>query len=137
MITNFLVLTSSVLGLGASPLAEPDHKHDWVLITDDEEGQAWRDITWSHKLEQEGKQLELVLLRLNVTIPNEAMEVDMVMAVNCSEQELGIKEAYLHTSNFGDGIRAPIEDLAMDFADSPPSQADLDIINAACGEAAE
>lgn len=137
MITAFLALAATGLGLGASPLADPGHEHDWVRITDDEEGQAWRDTTWNGTFEQDGKQLELVLLRLNITIPNELMEADMVMAVDCSTQQLGIKEAYLHRSNFGNGVEAPIEQLSMDFADNPPSQSDQDIIDAACGETAE
>ena len=137
MISTLLTLASTALGLGTSPLAEPGHEHDWVMITDDEEGQAWRDTTWRETFEQDGKPLELVLLRFNITIPDEAMEVDMVMAVDCAAREIGIKEAYLHRSNFGDGIRAPIEQLTMDFADTPPSEPDLDIIEAACGDTAE
>ncbi|MEM7666368.1 MAG: hypothetical protein AAF250_10980 [Pseudomonadota bacterium] len=137
MINTLFALAATGLGLGASPLADPGHQHDWVLITDNEEGQAWRDTIWNGTFEQDGKQLELVLLRLNITIPNELMEADMVMAVDCSAGQLGIKEAYLHRSNFGSGVEAPIEQLSMDFADSPPSQSDRDIIEAACGETAE
>jgi len=133
MIASLLaLLAASALDLGTSPLAEPGHAHRWVEIQNDHEGIGWIDEAWRGETEQEGKRLKLVLIRVDIRSP-ETMKADLVMAADCERNLLGIKDGYLFEAEFASQMRIPIQGLTMDFADTPPSEGDMQVIDFACG----
>ncbi|WDA39693.1 hypothetical protein [Erythrobacter sp. BLCC-B19] len=131
MIASLLLLAASALDLGTSPLAAPGHAHNWTEFENNEEGIGWVDEAWRSETVVDGRRLKLVLLRADIR-GEDAMVVDMIMAVDCERNLLGVKEGWIHTSEFAENMRLPMEGLTMDFADSPPSEDDREMIDFAC-----
>ncbi len=132
MSVSLLLLAATALDLGTSPLVEPGHTHDWVVIQEDKEGTGWIDAAWRSETVVDGQSLKLVLMRTDIQ-PPEAMVSDIVMAVDCQGDRLGMKQIWVYEAAFGQNVEVPIASLKMDFAETPPSDEDLKIIKFACG----
>jgi len=133
------LLAGTVSLMGPSPLAEVGHLPQWRSLPVDDQGQGWIDPTWHKQSEVDGRPVEMVLVRMNLTDSDgKPMVFDAVMAVDCPRRAIGVKETWFFLSRYGDNQRAPITQVQMDFADSPPSTGDLAILAHACtGKAAE
>jgi hypothetical protein len=126
-----LLLAGSALDLGTSPLAEKGHAHRWTEIQNDEEGTGWVDEAWRSEAVVDGRPLKLLLIRGDIII-KDPMQIDMIMAVDCQRDLLGIKEGWVHKASFGNNFRLPLDVLTMDFADKPPTETEQKIIDFAC-----
>lgn len=132
MIASLLLLAAaSALDLGTSPLAEPGHAHRWVEFENNEEGIGWYDEAWRSETVVDGARLKLVMLRADIKI-GEPMVVDMVMAVDCEKSLMGVKDGWIHSSEFANDMRLPIPTLTMDFTDTPPSEDDREMLDLFC-----
>ena len=134
MIAALLALMAGVVTeQGPSPLAAEGHAPQWQTIPIDDAGEGWVDTAWHDKATIEGRPVELVLLRMNLTDDEgKPMVLDSIMAVDCAAQVIGIKESWLFLSRYGNNLRAPITKVTMDFASTPPSMGDLAILAHAC-----
>ncbi len=126
------LLAGSALDVGTSPLVEPGHTNDWVVIQDDEEGAARFEAAWRSETVVDGANLKLALQRTDVRQP-EIMVVDAVLAVDCQGERIGIKRIWIHESTLGSNAEVPVVTVEMDFADTPPREEDLKIFNFASG----
>lgn len=132
MISALLLLTAAgAADFGTSPMVDKGHAHRWTLVQDDEQGTGWIDEAWRGETEHEGKRLKLVLVRVDIKSPT--MQADLVMAADCERNLLGVKDGYLFEAAFGRQMRLPVPGLTMDFADTPPSEEDMQLIDFACG----
>ncbi|HSJ77390.1 MAG TPA: hypothetical protein VK913_01535 [Erythrobacter sp.] len=135
MIAALLALAAAApaSAIGPSPLAAQEHQPAWEAVAIDDDGEGWIDTAWRDSAQLDGRPVELVLIRMNLTDSDGApMVFDAIMAVDCPAQTIGMKETWLFQSFYGDQIRAPITTVTMDFADSPPSMGDLAILAHAC-----
>lgn len=127
------LLAGTIAMMGPSPLAESGHLPQWQSLPVDDQGQGWIDPTWHKQGEVEGRPVELVLLRMNLTdSEGKPMVFDSIMAVDCPRRAIGVKETWFFLSRWGDNQRAPIARVMMDFADTPPTTGDLAILAHAC-----
>jgi hypothetical protein len=127
------LLAGTVAMLGPSPLADQGHLPQWQSLPVDDQGQGWIDPTWHQRGEVEGRPVELVLVRMNLTDSDgKPMVFDAIMAVDCPARAIGMKESWLFLSRYGDNTRAPITTVRMDFASTPPTPGDLAILAHAC-----
>lgn len=134
MFTLLLSAVSTLIGLGPSPLADAGHTHDWVLIPDQAAGEtALHDRNWAKTMRQDGRTLNLILLRADLSEDGAPVVMDTVVAADCAASQLGLKEAYFFDSPFGAKIRVPIDYIEMDLAADPLGQDDRAILKAACG----
>ncbi len=124
-------LAGAAMAFGPSPLAEDGHQHDWADIAIDDDGEGWIDRAWRDAATLDGRSLQLVLVRMDLT-ENDGMTLDSVMAVDCERQQIGIKDAWFFKSQFGNQTRAPITALTLDFHDTPLSMGDMAVIAHAC-----
>ena len=133
MIAALLVLASVAGAFGPSPLAAQEHRHDWISLAIDDAGEGWVDQAWRASTTLDGRPLQLVLVRMQLTdSAGDPLAFDAVMAVDCAGQQIGMKESWLFRSRFGNQMRAPITDLKLTYASNPPSVGDLAIIAQAC-----
>jgi hypothetical protein len=131
MIGSLLALAGSALAFGPSPLAEPAHEPAWEVVALDDAGEGWIDTAWRSTTTFEGRPLQLVLLRMDIT-EGDGLALDSVLAVDCERQQIGVKEAWFFKSPFGNQTRAPITTMTLDFHDTPLSLGDLAVIAHAC-----
>jgi len=134
VIGPLLALAGSALAFGPSPLADAAHTPAWQALTLDDAGEGWIDTAWRSADTLDGRPLQLVLVRMDLTEEG-GMTLDTVMAVDCAAQQIGIKEAWFFKSQFGNQTRAPITTLTLDFHDTPLSLGDLAVIAHACTDA--
>ena len=136
MITALLVLAGAAGALGPSPLAPEDHRHAWADLAIDDTGLGWVDKAWRASTTLDGRPVELVLVRMQLTdSAGDPLAFDAVMAVDCPTGQIGMKETWLFQSRYGNQMRAPITTLKLDYASTPPSTGDRAIIDHACGDA--
>jgi hypothetical protein len=127
------LLAGTVSLLGPSPLADAGHPPQWQSLPVDDQGQGWIDPTWHQQGEVEGRPVELVLVRMNLTdSDSKPMLFDAIIAVDCPARTIGMKESWLFLSRYGDNKRAPITTVRMNFASTPPTTGDLAILAHAC-----
>ena len=127
------LLAGTVAMMGPSPLADIGHAPQWQSLPVDDQGEGWIDPTWHQRGEVDGRPVELVLVRMNLTDSDgKPMLFDAIMAVDCPAQTIGMKESWLFLSRYGNNFRAPITTVTMDFADSPLSMGDMAILGHAC-----
>lgn len=133
------LLGGTVSLLGPSPLADIGHPPQWQSLPVDDQGQGWIDPTWHQRGEVEGRPVDMVLVRMNITDSDgKPMLFDAVMAVDCPARTIGMKDSWLFLSRYGDNRRAPIARVMMNFASTPPTPGDLAILAHACtGKAAQ
>jgi hypothetical protein len=125
------LLANAAVELGRSPLVDTGHEHDWVNAISDSAGDGWMDDRWRLTETLEGRALKLVLFR---GIPKQAHmpKMDMIMAVDCARNLIGIKGAFLHPPAKTEAREVPLANVTMDFADTPPAAQDRAIIGFAC-----
>ncbi|WP_086607209.1 hypothetical protein [Erythrobacter donghaensis] len=127
------LLAGTVSMMGPSPLADLGHAPQWQSLPVDDQGEGWIDPTWHQQAEVDGRPVELVLVRMNLTDSDgKPMLFDAIMAVDCPAQTIGMKESWLFLSRYGDNRRAPITTIDMTFASTPPSIGDLALLAHAC-----
>jgi hypothetical protein len=126
-----ILLAGAATAFGPSPLTTDGHQHDWADLAIDDAGEGWIDRAWRDTTTLDGRELRLVLVRMDIT-DGEGMTLDSVMAVDCERQQIGIKDAWFFKSEFGNQTRAPITALTLDFHDTPLSMGDLAVIANAC-----
>jgi hypothetical protein len=131
MIGSLFALAGSALAFGPSPLAEPAHTPAWEAVALDDAGEGWIDTAWHSTTTFNGRPLQLVLLRMDIT-EGDGLTLDTVLAVDCEREQIGVKEAWFFKSEFGNETRAPIDTLTLDFHDTPLSLGDLAVIAHAC-----
>lgn len=131
-----LALAGAAGALGPSPLAAPDHRHAWADLAVDDKGEGWVDQAWRASTTLDGRPVQLVLVRMQLTdSAGDPLVFDAVMAVDCPAGQIGVKETWLFQSRYGNQMRAPIRTLTLDYASTPPSPGDRAIIAHACGDA--
>lgn len=119
--------------MGPSPLADMGHPPQWQSIPVDDQGEGWIDPTWHSRGEIEGRAVELVLVRMNLTDSDgRPMVFDAVMAVDCPARAIGMKDTWFFLSRYGNNQRASIPKVRMDYASTPPTTGDLAILAHAC-----
>lgn len=126
-----MLLAGAATAFGPSPLATSDHQHDWADLAIDDAAEGWVDRAWTGTTALDGRELNLVLVRMDIT-EGDGMTLDSVMAVDCERQQIGIKDAWFFKSEFGNQTRAPITALTLDFHDTPLSLGDIAVIAHAC-----
>lgn len=127
------LLAGTVAMMGPSPLAGIGHPPQWQSLAVDDQGEGWIDPTWHQQGEVDGRPVELVLVRMNLTDSDgKPMLFDAIMAVDCPAQKIGMKESWLFLSRYGDNQRAPITTVDMTFASTPPTMGDLALLAHAC-----
>jgi hypothetical protein len=133
MITFFLLGAASLLELGASPLAEPGHSHDWAQLPNQAEGEtALHDRNWTGTYEQDGQTYRLALMRSDLIDGGAPVVMDVIIAADCANSRLGLMEAYFFESPVGNQLRIPIDYVEMDLAADPLGEDDAAILDAAC-----
>lgn len=133
-ITLLLSTAATLIGLGQSPLAEPDARHDWVEVPNQAEDEvALHDRNWAETIELDGRTLTLALMRVDMSEDGAAVVMDTIIAADCSASKLGLAGAYFFQSPMGNDIMVPIDEIEMDLAAEPPGDDDRAILNAACG----
>ncbi|UIP07692.1 hypothetical protein LY632_04645 [Erythrobacter sp. SDW2] len=133
MYALLLSAAATLIGLGTSPLVDSQHNHEWTPVTNQGEGEtALHDRNWSATMAQDGRTLNLILLRVDMVDSGDEIVMDTIIAADCANAELGLKEAYFFQSPFGNGIRMPIDYVEMDLAAEPLGNDDAAILDAAC-----
>ena len=135
MIGALLALAASATALDPSPLASQSHQATWEAVAIDDAGEGWIDVAWHDRAEVDGRPVELVMIRMNLTDSDGApMVFDAIMAVDCPAQTIGMKETWMFQSRYGDRFRPAITTVTMDFNDTPASLGDLAILAHACAK---
>jgi hypothetical protein len=131
--TLLLSVVSTLVGLGTSPLADPGHTHDWVVVPDQAPDEtALHDRNWTQTMRQDGRTLNLVLMRSDLSDDGAPVVMDVIIAADCANSRLGLKEAYFFQSPMGSKLRVPIDYIEMDLAAEPLDDDDRAILAAAC-----
>lgn len=134
MIYAFLLSAAATLiGLGTSPLVDNQHKHEWTPVPNQGDGEtALHDRNWSATIEQDGRVLNLILIRVDMIDSGDKIVMDTIIAADCANAELGVKEAHFFASPMGNGVRIAVDYLEMDLAAEPLGEDDAAILGAAC-----
>ncbi|GAA4043434.1 hypothetical protein [Parerythrobacter jejuensis] len=127
-----LALALSVPEIGTSRLVEPDHSHAWRQLVEDTEGSLWVDDNWRDTATVDDQKMPVVLLRMQIKLPEYESVVDIAMAADCVRQKLGMAGIWQPGESPDLDRLKRIEEVALDFAQEPPHKNDLAILDAAC-----
>ena len=133
MIASLFLLATSATDLGTSPLVQPDHVHRWTISQSDNEVTAWIDKAWLSEDVIDGIRYKLVLLRTEMNAKPYSVVTDLVAAVDCHSNEIGMLRGWLIRSSGGNGsLELVIDRLEMQPALPNPEDGDQKIIAFAC-----
>ncbi len=117
-----------------SPLASPDTIHDWVFISEDDDGAGWYDRTFQDSILFEGQPYPVVLIRFILIDDGIENVGDMLLAVDCTEKQMAVAAAWLKDEEEIRALYDGPEGMTFDFAEPPFDDQDIIVFRQACGE---
>ncbi|WP_379545655.1 hypothetical protein ACFCW2_08495 [Qipengyuania sp. DSG2-2] len=117
-----------------SPLATPDTSHEWVLLTDDEDGTGWYDKTFRDTTSFEGQSYPVVLIRFTFREDGVDNVGDMTLAVDCDGNRQAVVAGWLQAHGEIIAAKDQPEGMIFDFTERPFDEEDIAIFRQACGE---